>query len=116
MIRRPPRSTLFPYTTLFRSNDANVVFAYRRGRGSGLFARRALLLAPSEGGPRRKWGGRKRRKDTPREGSRFRGIGLQEPRKSGSRSRGLRGAKRCQKQRQRGPKTAAIVPEMTVVL
>src|SRR5947207_11139068 len=25
MIRRPPRSTLFPYTTLFRSNDAKVV-------------------------------------------------------------------------------------------
>src|SRR3989449_11592875 len=24
MIRRPPRSTLFPYTTLFRSNGANV--------------------------------------------------------------------------------------------
>src|SRR2546430_15650289 len=23
MIRRPPRSTLFPYTTLFRSNDSN---------------------------------------------------------------------------------------------
>src|SRR6266496_1519299 len=23
MIRRPPRSTLFPYTTLFRSNDAH---------------------------------------------------------------------------------------------
>ena len=23
MIRRPPRSTLFPYTTLFRSNDIN---------------------------------------------------------------------------------------------
>src|SRR3989449_10251063 len=23
MIRRPPRSTLFPYTTLFRSNDFN---------------------------------------------------------------------------------------------
>src|SRR5687768_18347857 len=23
MIRRPPRSTLFPYTTLFRSRDAN---------------------------------------------------------------------------------------------
>src|SRR5256886_7445355 len=23
MIRRPPRSTLFPYTTLFRSNDAS---------------------------------------------------------------------------------------------
>src|SRR3712207_7035847 len=25
MIRRPPRSTLFPYTTLFRSNDADRV-------------------------------------------------------------------------------------------
>src|SRR2546425_2500797 len=24
MIRRPPRSTLFPYTTLFRSNSTNV--------------------------------------------------------------------------------------------
>src|SRR2546426_6745912 len=24
MIRRPPRSTLFPYTTLFRSDDAHV--------------------------------------------------------------------------------------------
>src|SRR2546422_3810403 len=36
MIRRPPRSTLFPYTTLFRSADAR---ATRTGRGSG--ARRA---------------------------------------------------------------------------
>src|SRR5256885_14530193 len=26
MIRRPPRSTLFPYTTLFRSQADNVVF------------------------------------------------------------------------------------------
>src|SRR5258708_37349676 len=25
MIRRPPRSTLFPYTTLFRSHKANVL-------------------------------------------------------------------------------------------
>src|SRR3989454_11400722 len=25
MIRRPPRSTLFPYTTLFRSNDDELV-------------------------------------------------------------------------------------------
>src|SRR2546429_6781772 len=24
MIRRPPRSTLFPYTTLFRSNSGNI--------------------------------------------------------------------------------------------
>src|SRR3712207_6957743 len=27
MIRRPPRSTLFPYTTLFRSNDAGALRA-----------------------------------------------------------------------------------------
>src|SRR2546427_3377007 len=26
MIRRPPRSTLFPYTTLFRSHDEHVWF------------------------------------------------------------------------------------------
>src|SRR3712207_9540079 len=26
MIRRPPRSTLFPYTTLFRSAGARIVF------------------------------------------------------------------------------------------
>src|SRR2546426_8977942 len=32
MIRRPPRSTLFPYTTLFRSSRADVVIeAYRGG-------------------------------------------------------------------------------------
>src|SRR3984893_1683295 len=36
MIRRPPRSTLFPYTTLFRSGD---VF---RGLVLGLFRRRAV--------------------------------------------------------------------------
>src|SRR2546425_4588376 len=32
MIRRPPRSTLFPYTTLFRSLDAGGEYAWR-GRG-----------------------------------------------------------------------------------
>src|SRR3989449_5130998 len=31
MIRRPPRSTLFPYTTLFRSPDALVGLALRHG-------------------------------------------------------------------------------------
>src|SRR3712207_3896420 len=29
MIRRPPRSTLFPYTTLFRSIGANAIYASR---------------------------------------------------------------------------------------
>src|SRR2546421_9715306 len=32
MIRRPPRSTLFPYTTLFRSSQANFVWAQRSDR------------------------------------------------------------------------------------
>src|SRR5229473_1955848 len=40
MIRRPPRSTLFPYTTLFRS-------------GSGSPRRRSPPCGPSGDGPRR---------------------------------------------------------------
>src|SRR2546426_1885114 len=36
MIRRPPRSTLFPYTTLFRSHGARRVPRHsRRGRARG---------------------------------------------------------------------------------
>src|SRR2546429_2329160 len=35
MIRRPPRSTLFPYTTLFRSDDDR--FAHGRMPGEGRF-------------------------------------------------------------------------------
>src|SRR5690348_17904364 len=39
MIRRPPRSTLFPYTTLFRSRAelrrARPLVPARRGRGEG---------------------------------------------------------------------------------
>src|SRR2546426_10773395 len=34
MIRRPPRSTLFPYTTLFRSREAGVA-AFTRQSGCG---------------------------------------------------------------------------------
>src|SRR3712207_8869901 len=48
MIRRPPRSTLFPYTTLFRSNDA---LGYLRthvwhlaGFAVALFAILAILI------------------------------------------------------------------------
>src|SRR5260370_16018417 len=37
MIRRPPRSTLFPYTTLFRSHE-------RSGRAAGLCDGRQLGL------------------------------------------------------------------------
>src|SRR3712207_7773980 len=35
MIRRPPRSTLFPYTTLFRSQKAAIMDAGCRRRGPG---------------------------------------------------------------------------------
>src|SRR5688572_32277318 len=36
MIQRPPRSTLFPYTTLFRSPATSL--RYAPGRGAGSFA------------------------------------------------------------------------------
>src|SRR2546425_8977334 len=52
MIRRPPRSTLFPYTTLFRSLEATV------GHESGHVARRRDV----EGGIER---GSGRRRDAP---------------------------------------------------
>src|SRR3712207_7554171 len=42
MIRRPPRSTLFPYTTLFRSH---VVEGLRAPAGLARRPRRPLLLA-----------------------------------------------------------------------
>src|SRR5260370_3958233 len=42
MIRRPPRSTLFPYTTLFRSPDAVRVW---RGFRLGSLAPRDFLTA-----------------------------------------------------------------------
>src|SRR5947208_10449671 len=40
MIRRPPRSTLFPYTTLFRSRDPDHRLSQgRRRQAAGLCAR-----------------------------------------------------------------------------
>src|SRR5690349_22579853 len=36
MIRRPPRSTLFPYTTLFRSDRPLATHAQRQDRPQGL--------------------------------------------------------------------------------
>src|SRR2546426_7669882 len=55
MIRRPPRSTLFPYTTLFRSpaarSEAKAARRVRTARGSGR-SRTAIRVAipkfPSE--------------------------------------------------------------------
>src|SRR3712207_9571585 len=45
MIRRPPRSTLFPYTTLFRSRDVRLPDADRAARAA---VRRNGDLAPLE--------------------------------------------------------------------
>src|SRR3712207_8656696 len=45
MIRRPPRSTLFPYTTLFRSDTDGTRVAWVT-RGCGV----AFHVAPLEGG------------------------------------------------------------------
>src|SRR2546422_6753701 len=41
MIRRPPRSTLFPYTTLFRSQRDRGGAARRSHRRGGTFAQRS---------------------------------------------------------------------------
>src|SRR3712207_8649807 len=43
MIRRPPRSTLFPYTTLFRSIRPRVAFPQTRTRLAVLDARRLTV-------------------------------------------------------------------------
>src|SRR5256884_8017979 len=47
MIRRPPRSTLFPYTTLFRSLHAILIARHARGGQRSLLrgVRRALARA-----------------------------------------------------------------------
>src|SRR3712207_8548760 len=37
MIRRPPRSTLFPYTTLFRSGEPQTRAARAKGFGDGRY-------------------------------------------------------------------------------
>src|SRR5687768_18224493 len=55
MIRRPPSSTLFPYTTLFRSDDHRhrpcVAREVREGLGQA--ARGLLLVERQHRGPRR---------------------------------------------------------------
>src|SRR2546422_2375002 len=52
MIRRPPRSTLFPYTTLFRSQSIRSVYhtATRSPRRENLYAKvlLACALAPTD--------------------------------------------------------------------
>src|SRR2546429_4567193 len=47
MIRRPPRSTLFPYTTLFRSGRADRAAAAVVRRGAGAAARADAAVRPA---------------------------------------------------------------------
>src|SRR3712207_8650228 len=42
MIRRPPRSTLFPYTTLFRSELADIFYHYGEERRARAVARAVI--------------------------------------------------------------------------
>src|SRR5258708_12439761 len=44
MIRRPPRSTLFPYTTLFRSGSSKIVSGARLARPTMLPAAESMPL------------------------------------------------------------------------
>src|SRR3712207_6940852 len=46
MIRRPPRSTLFPYTTLFRSKNGGKLGT--SGSVAYLFERKGVILVPKE--------------------------------------------------------------------
>src|SRR5690349_22429211 len=59
MIRRPPRSTLFPYTTLFRSRARNL-----RRRGGAQPRARRLGSNRQRGWRRRTPAGRRDRRDT----------------------------------------------------
>src|SRR3712207_7054847 len=55
MIRRPPRSTLFPYTTLFRSRpgaDPGVRAVHHRRDRAGLLDHREALGRPRRAPPR----------------------------------------------------------------
>jgi len=54
MIRRPPRSTLFPYTTLFRSKGGcpppEVAGLVERAADAGLAVEGLMTVGPTEGG------------------------------------------------------------------
>src|SRR2546429_1399786 len=79
MIRRPPRSTLFPYTTLFRSNERHLL---RRVRQTSRVEQRssASLFGDRRRPRRRALGARGKRARHRRR--RFRGLAHEADRKS----------------------------------
>src|SRR3712207_8773831 len=62
MIRRPPRSTLFPYTTLFRSGGARRAIGAAVARQGGRAQARARA-GPAQGRRGGGWAGLARRAD-----------------------------------------------------
>src|SRR5438034_7549563 len=64
MLRRPPRSTLFPYTTLFRSRDADGTAHRLRARAARVArGRRAPARPTRRPGARRAAGRTRHRRD-----------------------------------------------------
>src|SRR5438034_8068258 len=53
MIRRPPRSTLFPYTTLFRSDGGRVGLVAQRARGVGIAGQTQMHVTVDQPGQQR---------------------------------------------------------------
>src|SRR3712207_7720615 len=51
MIRRPPRSTLFPYTTLFRSHPTQARSSLRHRRGLSLLIESSVASSSQEVSP-----------------------------------------------------------------
>src|SRR3712207_7324308 len=69
MIRRPPRSTLFPYTTLFRSDRRRITFFAVEGFGRG--DGRAHRRTGRGGEGRRRPHRRRKREDGDRKSTRL---------------------------------------------
>src|SRR3712207_7169785 len=64
MIRRPPRSTLFPYTTLFRSGDAARFVQESLSAATYRYDAEVTLHASAEEVRKRRWMGGTDRKST----------------------------------------------------
>src|SRR2546427_5393363 len=71
MIRRPPRSTLFPYTTLFRSRNSSTAVGARRRKRRSSRSREAACHSDRE-----------RRGMVRRDGSRTRSAGISRAQRS----------------------------------